>query len=132
MAGSWDTLPDWLLPYGQDLRTLHFANVYPLPFSSSRSAVPLWGSYMAKAGSNARTRKYTAGSFPALYPDLAHMLDCPLFLEELPQPSLLERIFGIQPDMNQPRRPSRRETNEEERTQKKRKIQKMDRGDFLS
>ncbi|MFO7977761.1 MAG: transglycosylase domain-containing protein [Bacteroidales bacterium] len=71
-----------------------FAAAYPLPLGASGTALPLWGNYMAKAGRDPHTRNFVGGNFPALPEHLAQMLDCPLFLDELPQPSWLERIFG--------------------------------------
>lgn len=72
-----------------------FADSYPPPFGASRTAVPLWGSFMSRAGQNAKTRSYTRGSFPTLSPELEDLLHCPHYLEELYQPSFLEKLLGI-------------------------------------
>jgi penicillin-binding protein 1A len=92
-----------------------FARTYPLPFGASRTALPVWGSYMAKAGRNPNTRAMINGPMPTLTEDLAALLRCPLYLEVLEQPSWLERLFGAPPQEREPREVSpRREPRQRE------------------
>ena len=85
-----------------------FNSVYPLPFGASRSAVPIWGDYHSSMAQNSRTRPYLEGQTQPLPQELAEWLECPMYLDSLPQPTLLDRIFGAPED--QPR----------ERTERKR------------
>ena len=85
-----------------------FARTYPLPFGASRTALPVWGSYMAKAGRNPNTRPMINGSMPALPQELATLLQCPLYMDELEQPSWLERLLGAPPQERAPREVSPR------------------------
>jgi penicillin-binding protein 1A len=80
-----------------------FANAYPLPFGASGSAVHIWADYYDEIRRDSRTRKYMQGTFEPLTYELLEMLDCPSFLEEVPEPSLLEQIFGTDKDYYQKR-----------------------------
>ena len=85
-----------------------FAQLYGAPMSSSASAVPLWGEYHRSIQRNGITRKYANGNFTPLPDSLAILLDCSMFLEELPSESWWEGIFGS-PDEREHRRQERRE-----------------------
>lgn len=85
-----------------------FAALYGSPLGSGASAVPLWGEYMREVAGNSHTRKYTQGNFSPLPDSLALMMDCAMFLEELPGENLWERIFGS-PDEERVRRRDRRD-----------------------
>lgn len=87
-----------------------FNNVYPLPFGASRSAVPIWGDYHSSMLQNSRTRPYLSGNFEPLSEDLMAMLECPMFLDSLPQPNLMERIFGTPEDFPRERPEEKRRT----------------------
>ena len=85
-----------------------FAALYGSPLGSGASAVPLWGEYMREVAGNSHTRKYSQGYFSTLPDSLALMMDCAMFLEELPSENLWERIFGS-PDDDRERRRDRRD-----------------------
>lgn len=72
-----------------------FNIVYPLPFGSSGSAVPIWGTFMKKVSMNDEVGYYTASHFRELPPDLKEKLDCAMYLDELPRQPWLRRILGI-------------------------------------
>lgn len=75
-----------------------FNKVYPLPFGASRSAVPIWGDYHSSLLQNSRTRPYLEGRFEPIPDELLELLNCPMFLDTLPQPTILDRIFGSTED----------------------------------
>ncbi len=85
-----------------------FAQIYGAPMGSSASAVPLWGEYHNSIQRNAATRKYASGNFTPLSDSLALMLNCTMFLEELPSDSWWESIFGS-PQEREHRRRDRRD-----------------------
>lgn len=86
-----------------------FNGTYPLPFGASRSAVPLWADFHGSMLQNSRTRHYLAGQFEPLTQELQALLSCPMYLEELPEPTLLERIFRTPEDRPRERPERRRE-----------------------
>lgn len=81
-----------------------FAQSFRTPFTSVSSAVPLWGEYARQAMDNSLTREYFSGSFNELPDSLKLLLDCPLYLDELPAGSWLERLFGVEEDSQPGRR----------------------------
>lgn len=91
----------WFIGFGPQLITgvwvglenPAFNNVFPLPFGASASAVPVWADYHAGLVQHGRTRRYISGYIPGIDAEFAEFYNCPMFLEELPEPSLLERIF---------------------------------------
>lgn len=85
-----------------------FAHLFGAPMSSSASAVPLWGEYHRSIQRNGNTLKYANGSFTPLPDSLAVLINCAMFLEELPSESWWEGIFGS-PDDREQRRRERRE-----------------------
>ncbi|MEE4176918.1 MAG: transglycosylase domain-containing protein [Bacteroides sp.] len=87
-----------------------FNQVYPLPFGSSRSAVPIWGDYHGSMLQNSRTRPFMEGQFEPLPEDLAELLNCPMYLDSLPQPNILEMIFGKPEDFPRERPDRKRDT----------------------
>jgi penicillin-binding protein 1A len=91
-----------------------FNRSFPLPFGASRSAVPIWGDFHASALQNGKTRKYLSGQFLPLTEELQALLDCPMYLDSLPEPTLLERIFGTPDD--RPRERERRQRDPDRRS----------------
>ena len=85
-----------------------FAHLYGAPMSSSASAVPLWGEYHRSILRNGNTRKYMNGNFTPLPDSLAILLNCSMYLEELPSEGWWESIFGS-PEEREQRRRERRE-----------------------
>ncbi|MFO7998078.1 MAG: transglycosylase domain-containing protein [Bacteroidales bacterium] len=89
-----------------------FARVYPLPFGSSRTAVPIWTEFMVRANQLPATRHFASGRFEPMPARLAGMLDCPPYVEELPRESWFERIFGTGKDRQEregePEQPQKR------------------------
>ncbi len=81
-----------------------FAQFYRPPFSSSSSAVPIWGEYASQAMRNRHTRPYFSGSFKELPDSLKVMVNCPLYLDELPPERWIDRIFGPRDDSQRRRR----------------------------
>lgn len=75
-----------------------FARTYPLPFGSAAAAVPIWTAFMDQSNQLPATRHYASGRFDPLPENLADLLDCPHYLDEIPRESLLDRIFGRDPD----------------------------------
>ncbi len=67
---------------------------YPLPFGASQSAVPIWADYHSSMLQSGRTRHYLSGQFDPLTQELEAILNCPMFLDSIPEPTLIERIFG--------------------------------------
>ncbi len=93
---------NWFVGYSPNLVTgvwvglenPRFAETFPLPFGASRSAVHVWSDYYDEIRRNSRTRKYLEGSFDPLTEHLLEYLDCPSYLDEVPEPSVWEGIFG--------------------------------------
>jgi len=85
-----------------------FAHLYGAPMSSSASAVPLWGEYHRSIQRNGNTRKYVSGNFTPLPDSLAILINCTMYLEELPSEGWWENIFGS-PREREHRRQERRE-----------------------
>jgi len=76
--------------------------------------VPIWGDFHASALQNGKTRKYLSGQFLPLTEELQALLDCPMYLDSLPEPTLLERIFGTPDD--RPRERERRQRDPDRRS----------------
>lgn len=87
-----------------------FAAIYGSPVSSGTSAVPIWGEYTRTIEISRSARKYTSGHFLPLPHELAGMLDCAMYLDELPTESWWDRLFGTPQDREQ-----RRERRDRER-----------------
>lgn len=86
-----------------------FNRTYPLPFGASRSAVPIWADLHGSMLQNSRTRHYLAGQFEPLTEELQELLSCPMYLEEIQEPTLMERIFGTPEDRPRERQEKRRD-----------------------
>jgi penicillin-binding protein 1A len=86
-----------------------FNRTYPLPFGASRSAVPIWADFHGSMLQSGRTRHYLAGQFEPLTEDLRLLLECPMYLDSLPEPTFMERIFGTPDDRPRERQERRRE-----------------------
>jgi penicillin-binding protein 1A len=88
-----------------------FTRVYRTPLGSGASAVPVWGEFTRMAIADQRTNKYFTGSFTALPDTLAALLDCPMYLEELP--TWIDRLFGTGPEETRQRTIRRRQQERE-------------------
>lgn len=71
-----------------------FAQMFKAPISSTSGAVPIWGDYYKSIQDNQSTRKYTNGYFPLSNNETLAMLDCALYLDELPKDNFWDRIFS--------------------------------------
>ncbi len=93
---------NWFVGYSPNLVTgvwvglenPRFAETFPLPFGASGSAVHIWADYYDEIRRDNRIRKYIEGSFEPLTENLIESLDCPFYLDEVPEPSVWEDIFG--------------------------------------
>jgi penicillin-binding protein 1A len=70
-----------------------FARLYRTPLGSGASAVPLWGEFAVQTSRQAGTRKYFEGQFAEIPDSLAAIMDCALYLDELPVESWFEQLF---------------------------------------
>ncbi|HAK00108.1 MAG TPA: hypothetical protein DCM62_08790 [Bacteroidales bacterium] len=117
----------WFIGFGSNIITgvwvglenPAFNSVYPLPFGASSSAVPIWADYHAGIRLHGRTRRYIAGNIPVPDPEFYDFYSCPMFVEELPQPTILDRIFA------QPGEPVVAPVQQNQEANRKSKIQQM-------
>lgn len=86
-----------------------FNRTYPLPFGASRSAVPIWADYHTSILQNSRTRPYMEGQFDPMPEELTEWLNCPMYLDSLPQTNILDRIFGTPGEYPRERREDKSE-----------------------
>jgi penicillin-binding protein 1A len=87
---------------GAELPAVHFRTLYR--GQGSNTALPLVGSFLQKTYQDPNFRKYRNASFPPLVDSLAYMLDCPHYLDSLPeeieylddyfqQPGFFDRLY---------------------------------------
>ncbi|MFN2396089.1 MAG: transglycosylase domain-containing protein [Bacteroidales bacterium] len=86
-----------------------FASVYGAPMSSSASAVPLWGEYHMNIQNDKSVRHFNNGKFTPLPDSLARLINCDMYVDELPSESWWESIFGSPEDREQRRRERRQQ-----------------------
>ncbi len=115
----------WFIGFSSDLITgvwtgvenPGFAQVYKTPLGSGLSAVPLWGDYYSQINKTSSTRNYLQGSFSVLPDSLLMMLNCSMYLEELPEENWWDSIFGPKDQPRQNRR-------QHDRSKKRSKLRK--------
>ncbi|HKK74371.1 MAG TPA: transglycosylase domain-containing protein [Saprospiraceae bacterium] len=87
---------------GAELPTVHFRTLYR--GQGSNTALPMVGSFLQKTYKDPNFRKYRNAQFPPLVDSLAYMLDCPHYLDSLPeeieylndyfqQPGFFDRLY---------------------------------------
>ncbi len=67
---------------GAELPQVHFRSTSL--GQGANSALPIWGRFMRKVSNDGRLQKWRGGAFPPLPDTITAMMDCPLFLPEMP------------------------------------------------
>lgn len=73
VAGAW---------VGAELPQVRFR--YTSQGQGARSALPIWGRFMRKVVNDGNLQKWRGGAFTPLPDTIAAMMDCPLYLDEMP------------------------------------------------
>jgi penicillin-binding protein 1A len=81
---------------GAELPAVHFRTLYR--GQGANTALPLIGSFLQKTHQDPLFRQYPNADFPPLVDSLAYLLQCPHFLEELPNEVIQLNDYFQQPD----------------------------------